>query len=72
MAKMTERSKVPKPMEAENKTGMSKIVKKDHHQVNKGAWTAEEDQKLAQVIAIHGAKRWKTIATIAGIPIYII
>ncbi|KAG7036413.1 hypothetical protein SDJN02_00030, partial [Cucurbita argyrosperma subsp. argyrosperma] len=30
--------------------------------VNKGAWTAEEDQKLAEVIAIHGAKRWKTIA----------
>lgn len=34
--------------------------------VNKGAWTAEEDQKLAQVIAIHGAKRWKSIAAKAG------
>lgn len=34
--------------------------------VNKGAWTAEEDQKLAEVIAIHGAKRWKTIAAKAG------
>ncbi|KAL3598596.1 hypothetical protein D5086_006514 [Populus alba] len=29
---------------------------------NKGAWTAEEDRKLAEVIAIHGARKWKTIA----------
>ncbi|XP_059657597.1 transcription factor MYB114-like [Cornus florida] len=29
---------------------------------NKGAWTAEEDQKLAQYIEIHGAKKWKTVA----------
>nr|AAK58023.1 recombinant myb-like transcription factor Myb 3 [synthetic construct] len=35
--------------------------------VNKGAWTAEEDRKLAEVIAVHGAKRWKTIPTIAGL-----
>lgn len=35
-------------------------------EVNKGAWTAEEDRKLAEIIAIHGAKRWKTIATKAG------
>lgn len=34
--------------------------------VNKGAWTAEEDQKLAEVIAIHGAKRWKIIAGFAA------
>ncbi|KAF9685294.1 hypothetical protein SADUNF_Sadunf03G0039600 [Salix dunnii] len=33
---------------------------------NKGAWTAEEDRKLAEVIAIHGAKRWKTVAAKAG------
>ncbi|KAK7818456.1 transcription factor wer [Quercus suber] len=36
-------------------------------EVNKGAWTAEEDRKLAEVIAIHGAKRWTTIATKAGL-----
>ena len=36
-------------------------------EINKGAWTREEDQKLAEVIAVHGAKKWKTIATIAGI-----
>ncbi|GMN36890.1 hypothetical protein TIFTF001_006377 [Ficus carica] len=36
------------------------------NEVNKGAWTREEDQKLAEVIAVHGAKKWKTIATIAG------
>jgi myb proto-oncogene protein len=34
--------------------------------MNKGAWTAEEDQKLSQYIEIHGAKRWKTIALKAG------
>ncbi|OAY36422.1 transcription factor MYB4 [Manihot esculenta] len=36
-------------------------------EVNKGAWTPEEDRKLAQVIAIHGAKRWKIIAATAGL-----
>ncbi|KAB5563999.1 hypothetical protein DKX38_004053 [Salix brachista] len=34
---------------------------------NKGAWTAEEDRKLAEVIAIHGAKRWKTVAAKAAL-----
>ncbi|KAL5579545.1 hypothetical protein UlMin_011987 [Ulmus minor] len=36
-------------------------------QMNKGTWTAEEDQKLAVVIEVHGAKKWKTIAAIAGL-----
>ncbi|KAH8482543.1 hypothetical protein H0E87_029843 [Populus deltoides] len=31
-------------------------------EANKGAWTAEEDQKLARVIEIHGPKRWRSIA----------
>ncbi|KAG2676370.1 hypothetical protein I3760_12G050100 [Carya illinoinensis] len=35
--------------------------------MNKGAWTAEEDQKLSQYIEIHGAKRWKTVAFKAGL-----
>ncbi|XP_044485371.1 transcription factor MYB4-like [Mangifera indica] len=35
--------------------------------MNKGAWTAEEDRKLAQCIEIHGAKRWKTVATKSGL-----
>ncbi|KAJ4831595.1 hypothetical protein Tsubulata_015279 [Turnera subulata] len=30
--------------------------------LNRGAWTAEEDRKLAEFIEVHGAKRWKTIA----------
>ncbi|XP_048130511.1 transcription factor MYB3-like [Rhodamnia argentea] len=34
---------------------------------SKGAWTPEEDGKLAEVIAVHGAKRWKTIAAKAGL-----
>ncbi|KAL6996267.1 hypothetical protein U1Q18_006403 [Sarracenia purpurea var. burkii] len=33
---------------------------------NRGAWTDEEDRKLAEVIAIHGAKKWKIIAATAG------
>ncbi|ONI33086.1 hypothetical protein PRUPE_1G404700 [Prunus persica] len=36
-------------------------------EVNRGSWTAEEDQKLAQVIEIHGPKRWKFVATKAGL-----
>ncbi|KAJ7963251.1 MYB transcription factor [Quillaja saponaria] len=34
---------------------------------SKGAWTLEEDQKLAEVIAVHGARKWKTIAAKAGL-----
>ncbi|KAJ7944727.1 Myb transcription factor [Quillaja saponaria] len=34
---------------------------------NKGAWTAEEDSKLAQYIEIHGAQKWKTIAVKSGL-----
>ncbi|XP_002521333.2 transcription factor MYB3 [Ricinus communis] len=36
-------------------------------EVNKGSWTPEEDRKLAEVIAIHGAKRWKMVAAKAGL-----
>ena len=32
----------------------------------RGAWTAEEDHKLIQVIEIHGPKRWTFIAAKAG------
>ncbi|GLT49154.1 hypothetical protein SLA2020_227320 [Shorea laevis] len=35
--------------------------------MNRGAWTAEEDRKLAEYIEIHGPKRWKTIALKAGL-----
>ncbi|KAF5734913.1 transcription factor MYB-like [Tripterygium wilfordii] len=38
----------------------------DNRVKTKGAWTAEEDQKLAHCIDIHGAKRWKTIALKSG------
>lgn len=41
----------------------SRCNKKD---ANRGTWTAEEDQKLAQVIEIHGPKRWKKVAANAG------
>ncbi|KAF8019387.1 hypothetical protein BT93_G0151 [Corymbia citriodora subsp. variegata] len=35
--------------------------------MNKGAWTAEEDRRLSEYIEVHGAKRWKTIATKSGL-----
>ncbi|XP_028752209.1 transcription factor WER-like [Neltuma alba] len=35
--------------------------------VSKGAWTPEEDRKLAEVIEVHGAKKWKSIAAKAGL-----
>ncbi|WCJ39432.1 myb domain protein 23 [Euphorbia peplus] len=34
---------------------------------SRGPWAPEEDRKLAEVIASHGAKRWKTIAAKAGL-----
>lgn len=40
-------------------------------EVNKGAWTAEEDRKLAEIIAIHGPRKWKSIAAKAGTHTYI-
>ncbi|KAJ4708889.1 MYB transcription factor [Melia azedarach] len=36
-------------------------------EANRGAWTAEEDQKLARFIEIHGPKRWKSVAAKAGV-----
>ncbi|XP_058108567.1 transcription factor MYB3-like [Magnolia sinica] len=35
--------------------------------VNKGAWTADEDQKLSQCIAVHGEKRWRSVPAKAGL-----
>ncbi|KAK9102933.1 hypothetical protein Sjap_020187 [Stephania japonica] len=34
---------------------------------NKGAWTAEEDEKLADFVRTHGAKKWKSIPVQAGL-----
>ncbi|KAL9350461.1 hypothetical protein Peur_057716 [Populus x canadensis] len=34
--------------------------------MSKGAWTAEEDNKLAHCVEVHGAKRWKTVALKSG------
>ncbi|KAH9616736.1 hypothetical protein KSS87_004893 [Heliosperma pusillum] len=33
----------------------------------KGAWTAEEDKKLADYVEKYGAKKWKTMASKAGL-----
>ncbi|KAK4780341.1 hypothetical protein SAY87_016447 [Trapa incisa] len=45
------------------KMGKSRVSK----EINRGAWTAEEDRKLAEVIAVHGPKKWKTVAAKAGL-----
>nr|QIG55699.1 MYB transcription factor [Paeonia suffruticosa] len=42
----------------------SQCTKKE---ANRGAWTVEEDQKLAQIIEIHGARRWTLVAAKAGL-----
>ncbi|KAL3750147.1 hypothetical protein ACJRO7_011169 [Eucalyptus globulus] len=36
-------------------------------EANRGAWTPEEDQKLARVIETHGPRRWKLVAAKAGL-----
>ncbi|KAJ6695990.1 TRANSCRIPTION FACTOR MYB8-RELATED-RELATED [Salix koriyanagi] len=35
--------------------------------MSRGAWTAEEDSKLARCVEVHGAKRWKTVALKSGL-----
>ncbi|KAI5336744.1 PREDICTED: mRNAion [Prunus dulcis] len=60
MAPMTEES-------IKRKVRAGEAMKGSKREVNKGAWTAEEDHKLAEVIEVHGAKRWKTIASKAGL-----
>lgn len=60
MSTYMEGGEVKKPIETKKRM-------QTHRDVNKGAWTVEEDAKLAEVIAIHGAKRWNTIAAKAGV-----
>ncbi|GFZ01145.1 myb domain protein 11 [Actinidia rufa] len=48
-------------MASKNVKGCAKKV------YNKGAWTEEEDRKLAEYIEVHGSKKWKTIATKSGL-----
>ncbi|KAF3452047.1 hypothetical protein FNV43_RR08143 [Rhamnella rubrinervis] len=52
--------------QVEGKSSSTK-VSNSNKEVNKGAWTAEEDRILADVIAVHGPKKWKTIAAKAGL-----
>lgn len=44
----------------------SKTSKSKNKEVNRGAWTVEEDEKLAEAIEIHGPKKWTVIAAKAG------
>ncbi|KAJ8646946.1 hypothetical protein MRB53_008694 [Persea americana] len=36
-------------------------------ELNKGAWTPEEDRKLSECIQIHGEKRWRLVPAKAGL-----
>lgn len=44
----------------------SKTNKSLMKEINRGASTAEEDEKLAEAIEIHGPKKWTVIAIKAG------
>ena len=35
-------------------------------EMNKGAWTAQEDKILTDYVAIHGERKWSNIAKKAG------
>ncbi|XP_054789372.1 transcription factor MYB114-like [Prosopis cineraria] len=56
MSHVSTKSKVMKPWEANTNLP-----------IRKGAWTQEEDSKLAQAIAVHGPQRWNFIAAKAGV-----
>ncbi|MFS7981068.1 putative transcription factor MYB-HB-like family [Helianthus anomalus] len=45
----------------------SKTNKSTSKEINRGAWTAEEDEKLAEAIEIHGPKKWTVVAAKAGL-----
>lgn len=38
----------------------------NHEEMKKGAWTAEEDQKLISYIQTHGTGSWRTLPQKAG------
>ncbi|GMN63245.1 hypothetical protein TIFTF001_032373 [Ficus carica] len=44
-----------------------KSTQRGKKESNRGAWTAEEDRKLAQVIELHGPRKWKSLAAKAGL-----
>ncbi|XP_031502369.1 transcription factor MYB1-like [Nymphaea colorata] len=46
------------------------MVKPESHSkknVNKGAWTTEEDRRLSECIKVHGDKKWRSIPARAGL-----
>ncbi|KAF6139940.1 hypothetical protein GIB67_037829 [Kingdonia uniflora] len=42
------------------------MASRDYNTI-KGAWTLEEDRKLSEYIEVHGAKKWKIVATKTGL-----
>ncbi|KAI4338460.1 hypothetical protein MLD38_023518 [Melastoma candidum] len=49
------------PKKESSGTGNKTVV------MHRGAWTSEEDRKLSEFIEVHGPRRWKNIATKAGL-----
>lgn len=43
----------------------------EKEEINKGAWSKQEDQKLIDYIHSHGEGCWRTLPNSAGISIYI-
>jgi transcription factor MYB, plant len=48
------------------KGGVSKKENKYKEVVNRGAWTAEENQRLMDYVRIHGNRKWRTLPSKAG------
>lgn len=44
----------------------------NEHEINKGVWSKEEDQKLINHVTTHGEGRWHTLPQDAGVCAYMI
>jgi hypothetical protein len=45
---------------------MTRLSKPDVEDVRKGAWTAEEDEKLRLYVEINGTGHWRSVGKKAG------
>jgi len=45
---------------------MTRLSKPDVEDVRKGAWTAEEDEKLRLYVEINGTGHWRSVGKRAG------
>nr|AAO92352.1 putative flavonoid/anthocyanin regulator [Anthurium andraeanum] len=59
---MTAKAKRGAAVAAEARVAKKRVVK-----LNKGPWTAEEDQKLVEYVDAHGDRKWTSLPTKAGL-----